>query len=62
MKKIIKITQNLSFDEKRQIILWKNSVLRYRVALIVLPLSEQKALCSFFNSSVDQLEARFQLI
>ena len=57
-----KITDILTHDPMRKIILWKDYPLRYRVALMIMPKSELAALCQFFGVDKEALETRFNLI
>ena len=60
--KIVRITETLSHDPSRRIILWREYPILYRVALMIMPKSELSALCQFFGADKEALEARFKLI
>ena len=60
--KVEKITNILAYDPNRKIILWNLEPVKYRVALMIMPKNEVAALCQFFDTDKEAIEARFHLL
>lgn len=61
-KNVKEITEKLSFDARRKLILWDGRAIRYRLALLFIPRDEVRALEKFLNSSVDEIASTFNLV
>jgi hypothetical protein len=59
---IIKISEYLKFDPDRNQLFWKQSRIRYRVALWLIPRTEMRILCGYFDAGLDQIERKFKLV
>ncbi|HYT42903.1 MAG TPA: hypothetical protein VEP90_11180 [Methylomirabilota bacterium] len=59
--KLKKLSNRLTFDPHKNVIMWKGYPIQYRLSLRLLPEYEYEVIAKYFNMTQEQLEKRFNL-